>query len=74
MRLLDTNTLELVEFFHLQKKPEYVILSHTWGQEEVTLDEMRDHSHRSKKQGFAKILHVCKQAVKDGFQYAWVDT
>jgi hypothetical protein len=35
MRLLNTTTLEVEEFLQSQV-PEYVILSHTWREEEVT--------------------------------------
>ncbi|KAI0472244.1 heterokaryon incompatibility protein-domain-containing protein [Xylaria cf. heliscus] len=46
MRLINTTTLELED--HLQTVPQYAILSHTWGGDEVTLQEWltpasRDH-------------------------------
>ena len=40
MRLLHARTLEF-EVFHDDQIPQYVILSHTWGDEEVSYQEMR---------------------------------
>ncbi|KAF2636584.1 HET-domain-containing protein [Massarina eburnea CBS 473.64] len=40
MRLLNAKTLEF-EFFFDEKIPPYLILSHTWGDEEVTYQDMR---------------------------------
>jgi hypothetical protein len=40
MRLLRAETLEF-EVFHDDETPDYLILSHTWGNEEVTYQEMR---------------------------------
>ncbi|KAF9870253.1 het domain-containing protein [Colletotrichum karsti] len=84
MRVLDTTTLELVEFHDLPLKP-YVTLSHTWGRGEVTFQEMtalhaeEGSSKRRKaairqKRGFRKISTTCAKARDDGFAYAWVDT
>ncbi|CBX98726.1 hypothetical protein LEMA_P079650.1 [Plenodomus lingam JN3] len=39
MRLIDTRTLEL-QWFNDDAMPEYAILSHTWGPEEITYQEM----------------------------------
>ncbi|KAJ4376347.1 hypothetical protein N0V83_001630 [Neocucurbitaria cava] len=71
MRLLHTSTLE-VEYF-LQSTPKYVILSHTWGEEEVSLQDIQSGSAPSKK-GYAKITACCKKAAEDGFSYCWIDT
>jgi hypothetical protein len=40
MRLLHATTLEF-EVFHDNQTPQYLILSHTWGNEEVTYQDMR---------------------------------
>ncbi|KAL6897667.1 hypothetical protein GGI43DRAFT_98752 [Trichoderma evansii] len=40
MRLLDTKTLELVDIAG-DNTPPYAILSHTWGDEEVTIQQLR---------------------------------
>jgi hypothetical protein len=72
MRLLNVASLQLEEFFddHL---PTYAILSHTWQEDEVSFQDMQGSSAPNKK-GYSKIKRCCYQAVKDGLQYAWVDT
>ena len=87
MRLLNTTTLKLHEFFDADI-PRYAILSHTWGTEEVTFQEMTDlfdedgcqcgkSNKRAKtlaKAGYQKILACCRQAKDDYLLYAWIDT
>jgi hypothetical protein len=53
MRLLNTATLQ-VEEFPKSEVPEYVILSHTWGDEEVTLQDVQSGQASSKK-GYARL-------------------
>ena len=75
MRLIKTDSLELVEF--VGRVPPYVILSHTWGHDELTCQDLLTASSRAiakKKVGFAKIAGCCARAVEDGYEYAWVDT
>ncbi len=72
MRLIDTRTLEL-KFFIAEPEP-YAILSHTWGEDEVTFQDFLDPKKRSTQRGFEKIRLTCEQALKDGLHYAWVDT
>ncbi|KAN0113163.1 hypothetical protein V8E51_006114 [Hyaloscypha variabilis] len=86
MRLLDTTTLELKEFFRDGNKkdpsdldsrgiPKYAILSHTWGKEEVSFGDMqRDRSNAMSKKGFDKIAVSCAIAASKHFRYLWVDT
>jgi hypothetical protein len=45
MRLLNAYTLE-IEHFLQREVPEYVILSHTWGKDEVTLQDMQSWFRR----------------------------
>lgn len=57
--------------------PAYAILSHTWGKEEVTLQDVEADADRSKttsKAGWAKIRFCADQAAADRLQYFWVDT
>ncbi|KAF2736355.1 HET-domain-containing protein [Polyplosphaeria fusca] len=55
--------------------PKYAILSHTWEHEEVTFQEMSYlHASLTNRKGYRKINHACVRALKDGLQYAWVDT
>ncbi|WAO84550.1 HET domain-containing protein [Fusarium falciforme] len=73
MRLISTTTLEIEEFFDISI-PEYAILSHTWGDGEVSLQDWADRKNRRFKPGFQKIMWACNQAVKDKLDYVWVDT
>jgi hypothetical protein len=73
MRLLNTST-ELLEEFIDTSIPPYAILSHTWGDGEVSLKDMiRDPACKSKL-GYTKISMTCQLAQEDGLQYAWIDT
>jgi hypothetical protein len=72
MRLLNVDTRQLEEFFG-DTIPPYAILSHTWGKEEVTLQDLSRGGHQQ-KQGYAKIEGCCQQAIKDGYLWVWVDT
>lgn len=74
MRLLHTRTLTLYEVSP-NAIPPYAILSHTWGEseEEVKLQDLGAPGVE-RKAGYAKIKGCCRQAQKDGLDYAWVDT
>ena len=75
MWLINTETMQLEEFL-CELAPKYAILSHTWGEEEVTFEEMttaRSYAVQAKK-GYAKIAHTCRLAHERGLGYAWVDT
>ncbi|KAE9370039.1 HET-domain-containing protein [Stipitochalara longipes BDJ] len=55
--------------------PEYAILSHTWGTEEISFQDITgDISITEKKAGFGKLRNSCKQARADGYAYIWIDT
>ncbi|KAI8216172.1 Vegetative incompatibility protein HET-E-1 [Colletotrichum sp. SAR 10_86] len=56
-----------------RRKPPYAILSHTWEDEEVTLQDWNSPARDGMK-GFQKILRTCQLAASDGIKYAWVDT
>jgi hypothetical protein len=74
MRLLNLNSLDLVEFMDL-KKPPYVILSHTWGAEEISLQELQSqHPDVKRKNGWTKILNFARKGNENGFEWGWVDT
>ena len=72
MRLLNTKTLVLEEFFDSQI-PKYAILSHRWGEREVTYKEMR-RGKAPKGPGLTKIKKFCALAAERGFKWAWIDT
>ncbi|KAF5370322.1 hypothetical protein D9758_006934 [Tetrapyrgos nigripes] len=75
-RLIDTDTLELVEFDKHATVPAYAILSHRWILErEVVYEEfIRPQAETKSKSGYQKIEAACLQARKDGIRYLWVDT
>ncbi|OTB02022.1 hypothetical protein M426DRAFT_33740, partial [Hypoxylon sp. CI-4A] len=73
MRLLNSRSLKIKEFFG-DKIPKYAVLSHTWGDEEVSFQDFHNESVRREKGGFKKIEDFCYCAEKDGFEWVWVDT
>ncbi|GKT65034.1 HET domain containing protein [Colletotrichum tofieldiae] len=72
MRLLNVDTLQLQEFYD-HNVPDYAILSHTWQEEEATLQDLANPASATKK-GFSKIRSCCAQAIRDGYKWIWVDT
>jgi hypothetical protein len=52
---------------------EYAILSHTWGEVEVTLQDLQCE-HGRKKKSYAKIVGCCNKAAEDAYEYCWIDT
>ncbi|KAK5315265.1 hypothetical protein LTR21_001854 [Exophiala xenobiotica] len=72
MRLLHTKNLTLEEFGD-QDIPLYAILSHTWGKEEISLQDLETGNLES-RQGFNKLKMTCCRAATDGFDYVWIDT
>lgn len=87
MRLINTISLELKEFFDSQI-PKYAILSHRWGEDEVTFEEYTSGQNQKVatyrlKSGYQKILDLCRIAREgvrvdgDGsakYEWAWIDT
>lgn len=75
MRLINSNTLQLEDFF-TRPIPEYAILSHTWGPEEVTYQQfMSSDRHEIKHmKGYVKINEACALARSHQLGYVWVDT
>jgi hypothetical protein len=72
MRLLEAGSLRIHEFFG-EHVPQYAILSHTWGDGEVTFGDLV-HEQYKHKPGFNKMRYCSEQATKDGLQYIWMDT
>jgi len=82
MHLLNVRTKELSKVSD-DSVPPYAILSHTWGPEEVTFQELQTlNEYRgqsplhpiSSKAGYHKIKSCCDQAMHDGFDWVWIDT
>ncbi|RDK46475.1 HET-domain-containing protein [Aspergillus phoenicis ATCC 13157] len=72
MRLLNAKTLKLEEFVG-HEIPKYAILSHTWGKDEVSFQDMQTSTVTERK-GYAKIKHSCERALQECIYYVWVDT
>ncbi|KAJ2986546.1 hypothetical protein NUW58_g4974 [Xylaria curta] len=63
----------LIDYPPGTETPPYAILSHTWGLEEVTYEDLM-HGIGLYKSGYRKIHFCGEQAERDGFQHFWVDT
>ncbi|RYC56155.1 hypothetical protein CHU98_g10056 [Xylaria longipes] len=72
MHLLNVHTRQLQEFIG-DRKPPYAILSHTWGEDEVLFQDLSNPEHKNKL-GYKKIEGCCEQAIREGFEFVWVDT
>lgn len=72
MRLIDLYSMRLREFVGDQIPP-YGILSHTWGDGEVTFTDFKAGNAKDKL-GFEKIHCLCTQAKLDGLEFVWCDT
>lgn len=73
MRLLHTTKLTFDEYFNASI-PSYCILSHRWGQDELTFSDVLDKRWRAKSEGYRKLYGVCKLASRLGFDWIWIDT
>ena len=86
MWLLNTSLLEFQDYFDT----EYAILSHRWGPQEASLQDLEQILHpkdwssffpfqRVKNsfeghEGLAKIKRCCAVALKDDLKWVWIDT
>jgi hypothetical protein len=76
MRLINTRTLDLSEFFG-SDTPKYAVLSHTWEKNgEITYQEWitRDRTSVTHKSGYQKIIGACQKAYSHEIEWLWVDT
>ncbi|KAM7187356.1 Heterokaryon incompatibility protein (HET) domain containing protein [Naviculisporaceae sp. PSN 640] len=75
MRLVNVQTLVLEKPRYGQATPPYAILSHTWEDDEITLQEFALGTAKIKaKKGYVKVTQACALALRDGIDYLWVDT
>ncbi|KAK7214074.1 hypothetical protein V2G26_021252 [Clonostachys chloroleuca] len=72
MRLLDVKSRELHEFLGSQV-PNYAILSHTWGDDEVLFNDIQ-RGTAEKRRSYDKVINCCRKASEDGLQWVWIDT
>jgi hypothetical protein len=66
-------TQRKLEEFGGNKIPMYVTLSHTWGEKEITFQDIEGHD-TEKGVEYEKVRNTCDMAVAHGFDYAWIDT
>jgi hypothetical protein len=66
MRLLNIETLQLASFDR-EPFPKYAILSHRWGDEEISFQELQAGSG-AEKHGYRKIAAFCANAKERGFE------
>lgn len=72
MRLLNTDTLQIKQFGDYEIPP-YAILSHTWGDTELTFQDIVGVDPTG-KEGYGKVRNSCSVAAAAGFEYIWIDT
>ena len=75
MRLINLPSLKFEEFLG-ENIPKYGILSHTWGNEEVSYHEMlhTDRPELLSKAGYRKVRECCAKSEAAGLAYVWIDT
>lgn len=72
MRLINVHTEKLEEFFGSDIPP-YAILSHRWGSDEVSFQDI-DAPGWEYKAGSKNITYAKNEAKRDDLNYLWIDT
>ena len=72
MRLLNTKTFDFGEFYD-EQWPEYAILSHRWGEQEVSFQDF-EAGNKKDGPGYAKLLQFRSVAAARGHAWIWMDT
>ncbi|KAG9206091.1 hypothetical protein G6514_004812 [Epicoccum nigrum] len=67
------------EYIGNEEVPDYAILSHTWGEQEVIFDDLKNLDSTEdigakSKVGWGKIRFCLQQTRRDGLDHFWVDT
>lgn len=74
MHLLNTSTHKVKEFLP-GRIPPYIILSHRWGEEEVSYKDLTEpKKDPSTLHGWTKLDSFCSLAKQDGWEWVWMDT
>lgn len=76
MRLLNTTSLKIESFYGCEVPP-YAILSHVWGEHEVTYRDVKSRDgppKKSTKRDWDKVIKATEYAAKHGWKYIWIDT
>lgn len=76
MRLLNVETRQLESVLPTTWAwPSYTILCHTWGEDEITFEDIKsktqDYIHMA---GYAKLDGCCAKSEREGFEYTCIDT
>ena len=66
------NTLRFGEFFS-SKVPKYCILSHRWGEDEVTYEDVKQQKINVASKGYHKLYGACRLAKTLGYEWIWAD-
>lgn len=74
MRLINTHESPPKQPKDLISDRTYAILSHTWGDDEVTWSDLRESEHDYSTPSWKKITGAQRLARKDGFDWIWIDT
>ncbi|KAM0302474.1 hypothetical protein HYE67_009917 [Fusarium culmorum] len=77
MRLLNAHTIRLQSFDGAESDiPPYTILSHTWGNKEITFQNIIQQplENLQRREAFYKVQECCAQARRNGYDYVWIDT
>lgn len=76
MRLIDSSTKKLVSFPYDTDRPQYAILSHTWGplDDEVLFDDMMAGRNTANGKRAYKIRMPCRLSRNHNLGYCWIDT
>lgn len=69
-----SSSFSLINFLPSKIPSVYAILSHRWGDEEVTLKDLESGIARTKPGGYRKLEFCAEQAARDGILYFWIDT
>ncbi|KAK5675325.1 hypothetical protein LTS10_012091 [Elasticomyces elasticus] len=72
MWLIDVRTYKLKSFFD-SNIPPYAILSHTWGDDELTFHGVQN-PESSTWPSFEKVRRTCQLAFENDLDYVWIDT
>ncbi|OQE21944.1 hypothetical protein PENSTE_c011G08194 [Penicillium steckii] len=78
MRLLLTDIAE-VGRLHVAEAGDpnglkYAILSHRWGDNEITLQDVNSGSYDMESEAYRKIKGCCEKAKEEDIDYIWIDT
>lgn len=74
MYLLNTASLKLKDFLPAHRPP-YIILSHTWGDEEVLYQDLvNQNTDVTGLAGWTKVTSLCRLLAADGWEWVWIDT